>query len=218
MKDYTAPDFIRSALITIDTQNDFTLPGSSIHIPGTTDIVPNMVSLLKAYRGYHLPVIHIIRLYLPDGSNVDLCRRKAVESGKKIVLPDSHGAELVDDIKPSADIRLDAFSLLKGEPQKIGENEWIIYKPRWGAFYKTGLEKHLRDLEINTIVFCGCNYPNCPRTSIYEASERDFRIVLVKDAISQLYSKGEQEMENIGIYLLTTQDVIKKLAVVGQTS
>ena len=33
-------------------------------------------------------------------------------------------------------------------------------------------------------MFCGCNFPNCPRTSIYEASERDFRVVLARDAIS----------------------------------
>ena len=54
-------------------------------------------------------------------------------------------------------------------------------------------------------VFLGCNYPNCPRTSIYEASERDFRIILVTDAISQLYPKGEEEMENIGVTLFSSE-------------
>lgn len=60
---------------------------------------------------------------------------------------------------------------------------------------------------MDTLVFSGCNYPNCPRTSIYEASERDFRVVLVKDAISQLYPKGEEEMENIGVGLLATHEI-----------
>ena len=56
-------------------------------------------------------------------------------------------------------------------------------------------------------MFSGCNYPNCPRTSIYEASERDFRVVLVKDAVSQLYPKGEEEMKNIGVSLQETNDI-----------
>ncbi|NUK47976.1 isochorismatase family protein, partial [Prosthecochloris sp. DSM 1685] len=58
-----------------------------------------------------------------------------------------------------------------------------------------------------TLVFSGCNYPNCPRASIYEASERDFRVVLAKDAMSQLYPKGEEEMKNIGVTLLETNEV-----------
>jgi nicotinamidase-related amidase len=57
-------------------------------------------------------------------------------------------------------------------------------------------------------VFCGCNFPNCPRTSIYEASERDFRTVIVEDAISGLYERGHQELINIGVAALTTAAVI----------
>jgi nicotinamidase-related amidase len=57
------------------------------------------------------------------------------------------------------------------------------------------------------VVFCGCNFPNCPRTSIYEASERDFRVVLVRDAVSGLYERGEQELLNIGVQLMTTGEV-----------
>ena len=87
-----------------------------------------------------------------------------------------------------------------------------MYKPRWGAFYGTKLEEFLKEQGKNTLVFSGCNFPNCPRTSIYEASERDFRIVLVKDAISQLYPKGEDEMSNIGVSMLTTNTIQKYLA------
>jgi nicotinamidase-related amidase len=61
------------------------------------------------------------------------------------------------------------------------------------------------------LVFCGCNFPNCPRTSIFEASERDFRIVLVRDAISGLYERGEQELHAIGVTLMETQDVLDLL-------
>jgi nicotinamidase-related amidase len=70
--------------------------------------------------------------------------------------------------------------------QAFGPDEAAIYKPRWGAFYETPIEDHLRSRGVTTLVFCGCNFPNCPRTSIYEASERDFRIVIARDAISGL--------------------------------
>ncbi len=77
-----------------------------------------------------------------------------------------------------------------------------IYKPRWGAFHGTRLEEHLRAAGVDTLVFCGANFPNCPRTSIYEASERDFRVVLARDALSGLYERGEAELAGIGVLLL----------------
>jgi nicotinamidase-related amidase len=49
------------------------------------------------------------------------------------------------------------------------------------------------------VVFVGCNFPNCPRTSIYEASERDFRIVVVSDALSGLDERGIKECRAIGV-------------------
>ena len=104
-------------------------------------------------------------------------------------------------------MQLDAALLLAGRPQSLGAHEVAIYKPRWGAFYRTPLEKYLRERGISTVVFAGCNFPNCPRTSIYEASERDFRVVAIRDAISGLYERGERELLNIGVQLLTAEEV-----------
>jgi nicotinamidase-related amidase len=62
--------------------------------------------------------------------------------------------------------------------------------------------------DVDTVVVAGCNYPNCPRTSIYEASERDYRVVLVEDAVSGLYERGRAEMTNIGVTLCRYESVI----------
>jgi nicotinamidase-related amidase len=67
---------------------------------------------------------------------------------------------------------------------------------------------HLDGLAVDTLVFAGCNFANCPRTSIYEASERDFRIVAVVDAISGLYDLGVQELERIGVSTLHARVVV----------
>jgi len=207
MDRYTTPDISKSALITIDTQNDFTLDGGPVQIGGTLEVLPRMAVLLEKYRQNRLPIIHVVRLYLPDSSNADLCRREMIERGRRIVAPGGLPMVLGDIYNQQHGAKLDSELLLSGEVQELAPGEYVIYKPRWGAFYQTGLEDFLRLQGINTLVFTGCNYPNCPRTSIYEASERDFRIVLVKDAISQLYPRGEIEMRNIGVNILTTDEV-----------
>ncbi|GIN93597.1 hypothetical isochorismatase hydrolase [Siminovitchia terrae] len=211
MNKYTKPHWGDSILITIDTQNDFTLPNAPAEIKGTTDIVPRMKMVLEAYRAKGLPILHVIRYYKEDGSNVDLCRKEAIENGVRIATPNTEGAELVEGIRPYDYNQLNASKLLKGKFQSIGEKEWVMYKSRWGSFYKTDLEHFLHNQSIDTLVFTGCNFPNCPRTSMYEASERDFRVVMISDAMSQVYDKGIKEMENIGAHVCKVNDVLESL-------
>ncbi|WP_036711357.1 cysteine hydrolase family protein [Paenibacillus pinihumi] len=208
---YTNPNWNTSVLVTIDTQNDFTLPNAPARIEGTFEVLPKMKSLLGKYRDKGLPIVHVIRLYKEDGSNVDICRKELVEKGAGIVAPYSKGAELVSEIRSLNYSPMDAEMLMNGEFQPVGENEWVMYKSRWGAFYKTELEAFLIERNIDTIVFTGCNFPNCPRTSMYEASERDFRVVMVADSMSQVYEKGIQEMSNIGVYVCDSNDVMKAI-------
>lgn len=205
---YTQPYPDSAVLLTIDTQNDFTLPGAAAEIEETAQVVPQMVRLVEAFRSADAPIVHIIRLYKEDGSNVDQCRRETIESGADIVRPGTDGAELVAELKPSADVRLDADQLLRGELQEVGPKEWIMYKPRWSAFYRTGLEDFLATQSMDTVVVCGCNFPNCPRTTVYEASERDYRLVLVSDATSGVYERGIKELKNIGVVVQDTADTI----------
>jgi len=56
---------------------------------------------------------------------------------------------------------------------------------------------------------CGCNFPNCPRTTVYEASERDFRVVFVPDATSGVYERGVRELENIGVAVKETDEAVE---------
>jgi len=207
---YTAPRFDSAALITIDVQADV-LDGQPLEISGSSAALPAMRRLVEAFRERGTPVVHVVRLYRPDGSNVDLCRREAVANGWKALAPGSAGAELAAGLLGERHAELVAELLLRGELQRIGEHEVVIYKPRWGAFYRTPLEEHLREREVTTLLFCGCNFPNCPRTSIYEASERDFRVVVAADAVSGLYERGERELENIGVRLMSSDDLVEAM-------
>lgn len=209
MRKFTEPNFKNSAVITIDMQNDFSLPGSIAEIKGTPEAIPRMQRILEACRNEQIPIFHVIRLYKEDGSNVDNCRRSLIESGISIVRPDSIGAELVRSLLPDYAEKLNCEDLLSGEMQLISQREWVLYKPRWGAFYQTELERFLREKDIDTLIFIGCNFPNCPRTSMYEASERDFRVGMVEDAISGIYPKGIEEVINIGVTVYTTDQYIE---------
>ncbi|MDD8018706.1 MAG: cysteine hydrolase [Bacteroidota bacterium] len=210
MNRYTEPDYKSAALITIDIQSD-TLDGQPLEVPGTSAILPKMCILLGEARRARLHIIHIVRIYKRDGSNVDLCRRGFVEEGNAILAKDSPGCELADELRPSSETKLNFDFLLDGGIQELQPKEMVIYKPRWGAFYETPLHDYLKKQNISTLIFTGCNFPNCPRTSIYEASERDFRVVLVTDAVSGLYQQGIKEMKNIGVTLLTTQELVNEL-------
>ena len=190
----------------IDTQRDL-LDDGPFPIPGTSAALPAMRRLLDAFRAAARPVVHIVRIYERDGSDADLCRRELLRDGTTVVIRDSPGSQIAGELLPRPSVELDAGLLLAGGVQELGPNEVAIFKPRWGAFYRTPLEEHLRRLGVSTIVFAGCNFPNCPRTSIYEASERDFRIVVARDALSGLYERGELELAGIGVRLMTAAEV-----------
>ena len=110
---YTTPDFGSVTLITIDTQRD-TLDGQPLEVPGTSAILPRIRSLLQAFRKLQMPIVHMVRLYKEDASNVDLCRRSMVEEGAPILRPGSPGSALAGELLPEPDTRLDVELLLSG--------------------------------------------------------------------------------------------------------
>ena len=103
MNEYIAPHRDSAVLLTIDTQNDFTLEGAPAEIDGTAEVVPKIQRIVEMFRSQYVPIVHVVRLYKEDASNVDQCRRADIESGAEIVLPGTAGAEPVSELKPSTD-------------------------------------------------------------------------------------------------------------------
>ena len=205
MSDYTEPHWDSAALVVIDVQRDF-VDGGAARIPGTTAILPALARLADTFRSAKRPVVHVIRLYEPGGSDVDPVRRAAVEAGARIAAPGSAGSQLVPEI---ATAELDHERLLAGALQEIGPSEIVVYKPRWSAFHRTGLDAWLREHGCDTVVVAGCNLPNCPRATLFDASERDYRAVLVTDAVSQVTRERLDDLAAIGVRLLTVADIPK---------
>ncbi|RZU31808.1 cysteine hydrolase family protein [Blastococcus saxobsidens] len=206
---HLAPEPERSALLVIDTQVDF-LDGGSSPIAGTSAVVPTIARLVRGFRAAGRPVVHVIRLY--DGDDVDLPRRSLIASGAPVVRPGSAGSQLAPDLRPAPDVRLSPRDLLAGELQPLGPREWAMWKPRWGAFHRTPLDAHLRALGVGTVVVAGCNYANCPRATLYGASEHDYRTVIAADAISGLDARHLEEAARIGVLHATTTDILARLS------
>lgn len=201
------PHFNSAVLLTIDVQAD-TLDGGALEIPGTSAAIPRIAQLCRAFRDAGRPIVHIVRLYLADGSNAEPVRQDLVSGPTPMLRPGTPGRLLAAGLTPDPAVELDDELLLSGQAQHVGEHEIILYKPRWGAFFGTHLDEHLQTNNVDTVVVAGCNYPNCPRATIYEASERDYRIVLVDDAISRLDVRGRAEMADIGVTLYQTEPLM----------
>ncbi len=212
MTHYCVPERGCAALLTLSAQRDFVAPGSPVKVHGDGRARPGLRRLVEGFRARGAPIFHAVRLYRPDGSNVDACRRQAVEEGMRFLMPGSFGAELLDDLQPDPAIRLNPDCLLGGRMQKIGPHEHAFYRPRWGAFHETGLERRLRELNVSTLVICGLSFATGTRATVYEATARDFRTVVVTDALASATEDGVRELGRIGVYLWTCESCLAWLS------
>ncbi|HXX89391.1 MAG TPA: isochorismatase family protein, partial [Acidimicrobiales bacterium] len=126
----------RSALVTVDVQRD-TLDGAPLQVPGTSAVVPAVAGLCEAFRAARRPIVHVVRIYRQDGSNAEPVRRALVAGPTPVLRPGTPGRLLADGLAPPGAGELDDDLLLAGGIQRLGEWDVALYKPRWGAFYRT---------------------------------------------------------------------------------
>jgi nicotinamidase-related amidase len=202
----------RLALMTIDCQNDWVDPSGLYYIAPAEKIVPAVASLVGAARHASRPIHHVLRLYLEGGENADLCRRADLSAGGRCCVPGSEGAELIAELKPSPEVRLDGPLLLSGHPQVLTPTEQVHYKPRFGAFSQPRLERDLRAAGIDSILFCGISFPRCVLASIFGAVDHDFRVGVVVEATSEIGQLELSFLEGAGVQGLELSDAVERLA------
>ena len=115
MPDYTNPERDRIALLTFAVQKDCAEPGSPVGYLGGGRKLARIGELAQGFRAAGAPIVHLVRLYRPDGSNVDACRRRAIEEGLRVLMPGSCGVELVPEINPAPETRLDSAESAVGQ-------------------------------------------------------------------------------------------------------
>lgn len=183
---------MHAALLIIDMQNDFVLPGAPLCVRGAAPSVPVIRRLLLQARTQGLPAIHIIRQHNRDGSDVEKPRQELFQEGPGICVPGTEGAQIVAALTP--------------EP-----GEYIIHKRRFSAFFQTELDMLLRRLGVDTLLVTGTQYPNCVRGTAVDGMSLDYDVIVVTDACSAQTPDVEQanirDMRNMGIRCLPLNEL-----------
>lgn len=186
---------MKTALLIVDMQNDFVLPGAPAVIKGAFASVARVSEVLTWFRQKHHAVFHIVREYREDGSDIEISRRDAFLAGPSYVVPGSKGAEIVQVLSP-----------VRGE--------YRIVKPRFSAFFGTELDLILRRLAISRLVICGTQYPNCIRATAFDSLSYDYDTVVITDATSasgpEVTKSNIRDMKNIGIRCVSFDAFTKK--------
>ena len=170
------------ALLIIDMQRDFVLPGGFGEALGN-DVTPLQATVaptrrvLDAARRLRMMIIHTREGHRPDLTD---CPPTKLVRGR--------GKTRIGDPGPMGRI------LVRGEighdivPElypKVGET--VIDKPGKGAFYATDLELILRNRGIATLIVCGVTTEVCVNTTVREANDRGFECVVLSDCVGSYF-------------------------------
>lgn len=148
-----------AALLVIDMQNFFLDPNSPTFTAGGTAILPNVKKLITAFREARRPVIYTTHVHKPDGSDAGI-----MGWWWEGMCREGHPeAEIHPSIAPRQD-------------------EKIIAKHRYSAFYNTDLETVLRCARIEDLVMCGIMTNLCCECTARDAYYRDYRVFFLADA------------------------------------
>lgn len=204
---YTVLNPETTALLVIDTQNDFGHPDGARSPSDAAEKVPRIARIVEMFRKAGNLIIHVIRLYEEDGRNVDPCRRWQVEQGKlSAVVPGTWGSQPCEEVVPEG-VTLDTKLLLSGRMQKVSEIEYILYKSRLGAFHGTHLAKGLRYKGIDSVVIVGITFANCVRATQFGATDNDFRVGLVPEAVTLTNPDGLAAMQAVGVQMMEIDEL-----------
>ena len=190
----------RWALLVVDMQNGFCHDDGSINRMGLPaarlrGAIEPCVRLVAAARSAGVPVLFARYVYRPDyadgGLLVDelmpgLKTHEALQAG-------SWDAEVIDALKPEA-------------------GEYIVDKNRPSAFFGTDLEANLAALGARNLVVCGVTTNCCVETTVRDASQRDLRTFVVRDAVAEYdddrHAVALQSMELLFAYVIGLDEAL----------
>jgi nicotinamidase-related amidase len=152
-------DPVRTALIVVDMQNDFVSDGGSLRVPDAAGTVPAVAGLLGFARDRGIRVVFTQDTHRDGDPEWQIWPPHARDG--------SWGWEIVDALAPL-------------------EQETVIRKLRYDAFYGTPLDHLLRLWEVTTLVICGTVANICVHYTAASAALRWYDVVIPRDAVSAL--------------------------------
>lgn len=183
------------AIIVVDMQNDFVLPGASMRVMGAYDTLGAIKKFIDYGRSRKWAIIYAYRVHRPSGVDAELFRRHFFEEGKPFCIPGTKGAEVVAEIAPQP-----------------GDIE--ITKHRFSAFFGSDLDIVLRGLGVKNIYIAGTQYPNCIRSTAVDAMSLDYNTTVVTDCCSaasdEVANANIYDIRNMGIPCVPSADIMKQ--------
>jgi len=180
-------DFDHVALLCIDMQRDFCMPGGFAEslgdeIENVQPCIPVINRLQTAFRKSRLPIIHTKECHKPDLS--DLPTAKLNRGNPKIKIGEfgPMGRILIDG-EPGTDF------ISENEPR---EYEHVISKPGKDAFYNTDLDDYLTLRKISGLVITGVTTEVCVQTTMRCANDRGYDCLLVEDGTDSYFPEFKE--------------------------
>ena len=155
-----------TALVVVDMQNGFCHPDGSLYAPGSEAVVEPVAGLVDRAHDAGVRVVFTRDVHPPDQFE-DAHYYDEFDQWGEHVLEDSWDAELVDELD-------------------VGDDDHVVEKHTYDAFHQTELDGWLSARGIDDLLFCGTLANVCVLHTSGSAGLRDYRPVLVEDAIGAL--------------------------------
>lgn len=159
VQDEVRLDPARTAFIVVDMQNDFVKEGGTLVVPDAAGTIPTIQSLLDVARESGMKVVFTQDTHTDGDPEWEIWPEHAREG--------SWGWCIVDELQPRDD-------------------ELVIRKVRYDAFYGTHLDHYLRLWNVGTLVICGTVANICVHYTAASGALRWYDVVIPKDATSAL--------------------------------
>ena len=150
----------QTVLLVIDMLNDFFREGPLAE--RRSELVSSINHLVGLFRSRDLPVIWVRQEFAPDLSDAFLELRRR---GIAVTITGTEGCQIL----PELDVR---------------PEDRVIVKKRYSAFFRTNLEETLVSLSPDRLVVAGVNTHACVRTTVIDAYQRDYRVVIAADCVA----------------------------------
>jgi len=153
----------RTAVVIVDMQNGFCHPDGSLYAPGSEATIDPCAELADRAREAGAAVIYTRDVHPPEQFD-DAHYYDEFERWGEHVLEGSWEAEVVGELDPR-------------------EEDLVVVKHTYDAFYRTELEGWLDAHGVDDLVVCGTLANVCVLETASSAGLRDYRPVLLEDAI-----------------------------------
>ncbi len=154
----------RSAVIVVDMQHDFVSPGAALETPMGRVLLPTLKRLLDHARSSGMRVIYTAHVHRRDGSDMGRFGEiwSPIAQGTALVDGEA-GVDVIDEVAPQ-------------------EDEPIIKKHRYSAFFGTDLDMILRTANIENVIITGVTTENCCHATARDAMFHGYRVAFISDA------------------------------------